>query len=104
MTIEDIRRDSVYTTDIELMKQYSVHPDMCVRRNLTFNVNTPTEIINELTKDAVMNVAFGAYKHRNCTKHRTFHSYADVDHPCVQCDTIDYSRCSSCFRPIDYRR
>ncbi len=68
-----------------------------VRKCVAKNNNTPTSILNILSRDSAQNVSFFANANPNCTNKREIFS----THPCIVCN-IDESQyhlvCGSCER------
>lgn len=87
---------SLHTTDIEEQKLLLKSPYSNIRRNLALNPNVPTDIINELCEDPVVNVSFIATQHKNSTIKRTFRK-EDSTHKCITCDLDPlYEKCNDC--------
>jgi len=67
------------TSDENIIRKLFRSPLMRVRRALAKNPHTPTEIINQLVVDPVLNVSYIASTHPNCTEQR------DISKPLNEC-------------------
>lgn len=84
------------STDLNVLKKLASSKSISVRRSLAQNSALPTEIVNSLALDPVMNVSYIATLHERCTIKRKFRAI-DLAHKCVIC-TVDERelKCTEC--------
>lgn len=82
------------SSDYELLNILKDSSNMNVRRAVARNLNTPSNIIDYLVYDAVLNVSYMASKNPNCTQQRRFDFLCN---PCISCEEDELSlNCSKC--------
>lgn len=90
------------TSDNFLLTELSFDVDSMVRRAIARNTNTPSNILNTLLKDPVLNVSYMASMNPNCPASKTFSK--DINHPCVNCTKDERSmQCTNCERLSSYK-
>ncbi len=70
------------SSDESTLKTLSKSYFSTVRKCVAKNDNTPTSILNMLSRDSAQNVSFFANANPNCTNKREIFS----THPCIVCD------------------
>ena len=87
---------ATFTADSKELTELSKNESMNVRRAIAKNINTPTNIINQLSDDPVANVSVIALQHRNCTNKRDIDKET-LNHRCVSCQISEISTLTKCL-------
>ena len=86
---------ATFSADSKEIIELSKNECMNVRRTIAKNINTPTNIINQLSNDPVANVSVVALQHKNCTNKRDIDDET-LNHKCVSCQISEISALTKC--------
>jgi len=88
------------TNDLNKIKELKNHQISNIRRNIAKNYHTPTNIINELAFDPVLNVSYIALMNNKCTVKRDIDKIKESNNmKCVICDIPEENLdCINCIK------
>lgn len=100
--LNEMIEKALTTSSMEEMRNLVKSPYMLVRRALAKNSNTPTEYINRLSQDPVLNVSYIANNNPKSSIGRTYDE--NLIPPCVSCQNSENNlTCmTGCLRKEDH--